>query len=459
MNCPILSRVFCQPCSRWFNSQACYDRHKQATETAKSICDTLVKCTHCNTVVRRGRETPEKHHCGKTKCKVCDAYVSSEEHKCYMQPVEDTGDEEGYDQLLFFDFECMQEHGYHEPNLCVVHDEEGQEWVFSGDETRDTFCEWLFTKEHVKCIVVAHNFQGYDSYFILQYLRKNGVQYDIIMRGAKVLSLSVPMFQIKFIDSLNFIPMRLANFPKTFGLTELAKGYFPHHFNKKENQQYVGPLPDPPYYDPEGMSPDDRAKFYAWYNPLKESNYVFDFAQEILTYCRSDVDILRRCCLEFRELFCKITDIDPFEKCLTIASACNLVFRTHYLEKDTIAIIPPHGYEPKKKQSILARKWLSYTAEKENIPIQHAYNGGEVRVGDYYLDGYNEETHTAYEINGCFWHGKILLISTFVNIIQNTMVVRVFFFVVVIKPQGVPFLQKLTQSPSHTPGAIGSRPR
>ncbi|CAB4013538.1 DNA polymerase [Paramuricea clavata] len=127
--------------------------------------------------------------------------------------------------------------------------------------------------------------------------------------------------------------------------------------------------------------------------------------KEILTYCRSDVDILRRCCLEFCELLRDVTDNDPFEKCLTIASACNLVFRKNSLKEDTIAIIPPHGYRPKDKQSLLALKWLSYKAEKEDLYIQHACNAGEKRVGNYLLDGYDEETNTAYEINGCFWHG------------------------------------------------------
>jgi hypothetical protein len=46
------------------------------------------------------------------------------------------------------------------------------------------------------------------------------------MRGAKILTMYVPMLKIKLIDSLSFIPMRLADFPKTFGLNELAKGYF-----------------------------------------------------------------------------------------------------------------------------------------------------------------------------------------------------------------------------------------
>ena len=73
------------------------------------------------------------------------------------------------------------------------------------------------------------------------------------------------------------------------------------------------------------MSPDAKEKFMEWHRGMKENNHVFNFREEILTYCRSDVDILRRCCLEFRELFCDITEIDPFKKCLTIASACNLV--------------------------------------------------------------------------------------------------------------------------------------
>ena len=82
--------------------------------------------------------------------------------------------ESDYNQLLFFDFECTQEGGNHVPNLCVVHNESGQEWVFSGPNTRDDFCKWSFQEQNSGSIVMAHNFQGYDGYFILQYLHKNG---------------------------------------------------------------------------------------------------------------------------------------------------------------------------------------------------------------------------------------------------------------------------------------------
>ena len=122
---------------------------------------------------------------------------------------EDEGRESDYSQLLFFDFECTQEGGEHIPNLCVVHNESGDEKVFSGPNTRDDFCEWLFQEQNSDSIVMAHNFQGYDGYFILQYLHKNGLVPEVIMRGAKILTLNVPVFNIKFVDSLCFIPMSL----------------------------------------------------------------------------------------------------------------------------------------------------------------------------------------------------------------------------------------------------------
>jgi hypothetical protein len=140
--------------------------------------------------------------------------------------------------------------------------------------------------------VVAHNFQGYDGYFIQRYLHENGVIPEVIMCGANILTMYVPMLKIKFNDSLSFIPMRLADFPKTFGLNEFAKGYFPHLFNRKENQNYVGSLPPSPYYHPNGMSPAEKETFLRWHHDLKENNYVFNFQEEILRYCRSDVDIL-----------------------------------------------------------------------------------------------------------------------------------------------------------------------
>ena len=395
----------CNECNRWFKSKACYDRHKEPVGGARSVCEGVRKCKKCGKAMEINKLNSKGHICGK-KCSTCGAILNEEgEHKCYIQKTEQA-EESQYNGLLFFDLECNQEHGVHEANLCIVHDEQGEEKLFRGNDTVKKFCEWLLTKEHRGCIVVAHNFQGYDGYFIQNYLNKNAIKYEVILRGAKILSMTIPMFNIKFIDSLNFIPMSLAKFPKTFGKTELAKGYFPHFFNKEENQNYIGPIPDVEYYSPNMMKPEAREAFLAWHEEQVESNYVFNFREEIVKYCRSDVAILRECCMEFREMLRdKTNGIDPFEKCLTIASYCHEVYRTNFLKKDSIAVFQ-HDRQLKMKQSNTAVKWLSYEMESKGIHIQHVRNGGEKRVGKYSLDGYCEENHTAYEFQGCFWHGK-----------------------------------------------------
>ena len=412
----------CNECDRLFKNQACYDRHKQEPINGggRTVCQAVRKCPKClkSMDVRK----LNKHPCVDNKeCPTCEAVLNPNDpnHLCYMQQ-EQLKEEPSYAQLLFFDFECNQERGIHEVNFCVVYDEEREVATFRGKNTVRDFCTWLFTPEHDKSIVIAHNFQGYDSYPILKQLNQEGIPYDVIYNGAKCVTLTTKTKQkrklfaieIKFIDSLNFIPMALARFPKTFGQDELCKGYFPHYFNKDENQDYVGPIPCQDDYGVNYMKPEAREKFMVWHQEQVENNYVFDFQEEILKYCRSDVDILAECCKLYREMFMQVTDttndetgLDPFDTASTIAAYCMQVYRTKFLKKDTIALLPQHQ-ELKRKQSHEALQWLSYTAEKEGIRMQHHRNGGEKRVGRYSLDGYCEETHTAYEYQGCYWHGK-----------------------------------------------------
>ena len=86
---------------------------------------------------------------------------------------------------------------------------------------------------------------------------------------------------------------------------------------------------------------------------------------------------LENVALKFRDLFMCLTKkdghggINPFEKCVTIASACNLVYRKNFIEHERIAIIPPHGYRPEENQSVMAYKWMSYISHTKGILIQH----------------------------------------------------------------------------------------
>ena len=131
--------------------------------------------------------------------------------------------------------------------------------------------------------------------------------------------MEIPKLSIRFIDSLNFLQMPLKSFPKTFGMNELKKGYFPNYFNKPCHRTFVGPIPSRKNYGCDQMKPDERTKFFKWHDDRVSENYVFDFQKEIIEYCLSDVDIIRRGIMKLREDFIKLENIDPI-RYITIAS-------------------------------------------------------------------------------------------------------------------------------------------
>jgi hypothetical protein len=131
----------------------------------------------------------------------------------------------------------MQETGTHEPNLVIAHDFYGNVDSFI---TNEDFCKWLISRDKGYTAIARYG-KGYDSYFILKYCVENGIKPFCIYNGSKIINLRI-------IDSSNFVQGPLKNFPKTFGLKELKKGYFPHFFNTTENRNYIGKIPDTKYY-------------------------------------------------------------------------------------------------------------------------------------------------------------------------------------------------------------------
>ena len=119
---------------------------------------------------------------------------------------------------------------------------------------------------------------------------------EVVCRGLQTLKLEAA--GVTVLDSMNYLPMSLAAVGKAFNLTEVQKGYFCHKFNTAENCNYKGHRPDAFFYDPANMKPEQRTKFYDWYN--RHRNDEFDFQQELRTYCESDVKLLMDGCLKFR---------------------------------------------------------------------------------------------------------------------------------------------------------------
>ena len=53
------------------------------------------------------------------KCRVChEYYLDEDNHLCYLRAF---SSDLGPDKFIFYDFECTQEEGKHEPNFVVAH--------------------------------------------------------------------------------------------------------------------------------------------------------------------------------------------------------------------------------------------------------------------------------------------------------------------------------------------------
>jgi hypothetical protein len=138
-------------------------------------------------------------------------------------------------------------------------------------------------------------------------IKHHGVRPNkILYQGSKIMYMHIAAgLGLTFLDSPNFLQMKLSKIPACFDLTEMKKGYFPHLFNKTENKHYVSSYPKPEYYGVDYMSSKERTEFEKWY-PSKK-NEVFDFQKELREYCISDVDILRKGCMKFREIMMSVT--------------------------------------------------------------------------------------------------------------------------------------------------------
>ena len=444
-NCRFLIPITCPDCNRTCRGQECFTAHKEEIKNGRgknkdkpsiSICNQFWQCPDCGINIKREYRNPEDHECGEVKCKVCHQfYLDSEVHLCHMRAF--TSDVEPK-KFIFYDFECMQETGEHVPNLVVAHsicdkcqndkidssskcnscgsrcelcnkfNKKTNDWerypcitcghrevIFSGENTSEAFCKWLINEQHKNVTAIAHNGRAYDAYFIYNYLMKNSIIPEpSIFNGSKIMYMKVGRgLNIRLIDSLNFLPMPLSSLPKSFGLTELKKGFFPHFYNTREHQNDVlNNLPAMQFYDPDGMTKERRIAFLQWY--AENQNQKFDFQKEMREYCISDVNILLEACWKFRDLLRRQTgeeqiiedintlspeivfpdSVDPFSY-LTIASVCMGVFRSKFLT-ETYAILLEEGVVGNCSHKDDCKcQWLEGRRINATSPMQVLYNG------------------------------------------------------------------------------------
>ncbi len=341
-------------------------------------CHVVRRCETCTGL------KSAKHVCLNQKyCSNCEQVVDIM-HMCYIKSTLKSVKFRGF---IFFDFEAYEKNGIHVVNLAMAkrvclecYKNEVRfcrmcEYKYKFENIKD-FVSWLKAYENREFISYAHNAKGYDAQFILNEIYKNTSANDpkigVVMNGTKILEIKYGSITIR--DSANFIPMPLAQFPKAFNLNELKKGYFPHKFNQPENWDYVGEYPDAKYYQPEFMTREKKVDFEQFHRVHVNRKSKFYFKQEFEDYCWSDVLLLAEGCMRFSRLSrqsSRLNDtdegFDPLVHCMTLASACNTLYRRNFMPKDKIAVLQACGFNPKSNMSRACELWLKFFAERNNI--------------------------------------------------------------------------------------------
>ena len=323
-------------------------------------------------------------------------------------------------------------------------------WITNVNGCRDalkSFVDWIVNmmgtgrNRKEKTIAIGHYAGRYDIHLLAGLLYTMGGLCPKIMRsGNKIYELRLERKNgvnpcISFRDSFNWMPLKLAELPKTMGLNVNDKKYFPHKYNRSENLQLVRQiLPPKDDYCPQSMGTISRRRaFDEWYD--ENANTPFCLRDALKEYCENDVLILAQAVVRYRSIFQTLAKEpgyvdDVIANSLTIASACIRHFCINFIEDGdkSIAIVPDQGYSSRDNQSVIALKFLKWYAHEHECLVQHRDSAdGEFRLeipstGETFrLDGYvrrsfdqGRETPSrdlCIEFNGCAWHGHSCLYS------------------------------------------------
>lgn len=396
----------CELCRKPFVQEDSRDAHEE--QCRKEICE-LCHCVFCADDERES----EEHICGEFYCRSCRLIVSPD-HLCCLQKLEiltlkeqkEILREEAESQqieyernsavvdpiqrhkIIVFDVETEASSALHKPILiCCKRSTDMAEFTFGGEQNLKNFCEWLFCADHANFVVIAHNFSGFDGAFIMKFLENSFINPDVMVRGSKIMSLTVKEWNIRCIDFLLFAPMKLSKLPKALEVRGVAKTFFPHKFSSPANLSYVGPIVDAQFYSPDEMTTTDRNDFLQWYANAVNTQIIFNFWDTLVEYCRNDVDILMQSVLKYREIFMRLSDgVDPFDY-TTMPQACFVTYRARHLPEDTFGILPLNGYQSHLMQSKLGRLWMAYETRHDGEHVRTKFDNGEVRVVNFRVDG------------------------------------------------------------------------
>lgn len=342
------SSVFCHRCVYRYHGS--YTHICENPNTLYKRPRTTYLCELCGQYSQR-----KTCHCQMSNCPTCSMAIKTGSHKrCLVTKPSDIpqsqqqfsdGSDRKYAALWVYDLEsCMEtvevetdqishfnEHGIpvqsknvdmHKPNLAIAKNVvtgEMKEWY--GARSITEMVQFMMQYNSGNNILVAHNSSGYDARLVYEEITKNivGIEITTVYRGSKVITMNAHhkgstrygSSKLVFRDSMLHLPGSLAGLAKAFCRGRMIKGYFPHLFNRPENQDYVGPIPDKKYFamDFAAKEQGDLDDFDKWYDEWEGD---WNFKNELIKYCRNDVEMLADIVQQYDQIYFDSFGAHPF---------------------------------------------------------------------------------------------------------------------------------------------------
>lgn len=383
---PHRQHVMCRYCSFSMYSPRCSELHQQVCVSMRGM-----KCAKCGLAEHRGLKCHEK------RCLMCSEKLKSDqEHVCYLKRTKLKKDHGKY---WTYDFEaCVDENGKHVIYLATA-------WpmyplptneAMRRYESRDVegypfqpvFIFWgiegvkeLFTFFHEpwcnRTTWFAHNAGKYDSIFVEKYmLEMHGQIPSKLQRGTRIMQMEFSANEVTFKDSLCFIPSALRAMPSSFGITELAKGFFPHklmtvsYFEEAETQHFRVRRPPREVWETDFRRGKDGLKekkeMEEFLTRFYSTDDLWDLKEDSIRYCISDTVLLGNVLRVFSQ---ECRNANPewnvFANVTLPSAAMNLYMSTALPEK-TLTVV--ERYDALQRQNTV--KWALW--RMRNTPERYA---------------------------------------------------------------------------------------